>query len=985
MRSRCVLLVLSLALPAAAQLDRGPLDEAMWAHQLAEEFGFDDMAETVFRRLAAAREPHRQLKGKLGLATLKRRQAGRSRDDLTRLQLLDEAVALAGEVMDAWPASDVDGRAAASNRVVDIRAERARAAFKASRAPRTSDVERRRLIRVAVEEFTAAEKLLVGLMSKNPPEYEDDEEGWRAHGRAHLRLLWLLLDKAITSGTPERPDARTLFRLQAELEDYLLHVEGGGGDGAVAALHGYLILGRTRAALGEPDAGHSFSHVIDTVIGAEGRIAPGIQDLAERAQRRWLEWLVIERRFAEAAALAERLEERFSARGFRPRVHGRHAVVEHARALIGMGREDVALGKLAALLDVDGRDGAARAASQVIEDIVAAAGSSKELAPETLRAAARSAFATGPSRREAAAKYLTMLLERIDAVKDESTRDRWRAEAWYDLARVHWFSDTIDECRKAAEAGTRACRGKAPDGLDLELAKLWRRAARRLARERPGPGADAAVQACNQWLAENPVEGLAISFDYELADAAARRGHAHDVAGRLKEARSEFEAAISGFIKAANGPRRESALKREARARLRRATILAKMKAPDREVVDEARMAMARYADLVAYADDPANVITDPAELERRDDARGESWYGTARALRLILDRTPTTDADGRRKLARQTIATLRRLEKRWPDDEHIALSALSLRAHAELELGRIEHATKTFESMVMISVNASRTLALAQRLGRLLRSEVAGSWTGLTEGIDPADTEAWSRLEAKPGYAATRERLLQALNYDVHVCTFGKQVGPQTWDFATQWAYRLAAWDVCRDLGSKAFASKTPLGADVEARIRRRLLIAACVAGDAAWAAGRFDEAQRLRFEATRQAEADLDRFGKDPVAARRVALLFGGRLARKDGRRVYDLGQGRFEDALELWKRIETHHAALGDTGSHGWWEAKFHSYHLAFRIGQKTGQSNAVQRKRLATLKAVYPELGGRQWQPLFEWLERQVIINARLPER
>ncbi|MAG56960.1 MAG: hypothetical protein CMJ83_11755 [Planctomycetes bacterium] len=984
-----LLLVAALGSSAPAQVD-----DCAWGNALSEEFGFDDMAEKLLRQVAGAsdRPPLERRRGRLGLCSLRRRQARREADLSRRVTLFGDALSLMQKVVGGWPKDDAPGRQAALYRLSDLRAERARTALTAAALDETSKTERARLNGLAAKEFQAAQHALRTLVREmGDIESEEDIVRWRTKGRAWLQLCWQAYERAMA--LPERGSARPIAmgEVAGELDEFILFAESGGDVGVLPSLHGYVLLGRARTALSEPqEADAALSSVIDTVLAVEGTWPRPVQDVLERGLRRALELHLAEKAFEKADGIATRVDAAIASRGGRWHAQGRVARVRWAAVKLGLMEAGAALKIASDILEETGTDFAAHEANALLEALVNRISDPKTLAPDALRAAARSANSRGGEARRDAIRLFRLLITALPRVANADVREQWRAEAYYDLARAHWSLGEHDEAIRILAKGAPACVKVEHKDLNVQLAKLWRRMTRTRHQKTPSARTKAGLDACTSWLVKHSELGFGTSIPYERGRGMFAEADRLETARRLPDAARKFEAAAKEFAAATKmgGPLAGGARLREARSSLRAAE--AWVAANDAEAAAPLLEHAAQvYRDYLTWADRrenrPHNQDAEAARQRGRNEARYSIGRADDRLLQLLGRDDDPARVARRTALRREIVEVLRGYEARDGVDERFAATAAHRRFTAHLALGDLAAAEADYGSLAALKPKAARTLKDAYDLGLALRRAAVPVWKKAVGDLKPArDPAAWQALAADPAFQAARLQMVHALDYLV-VWLTGQPTcpDPRYWDFVTYHLASIGAWSQTAELVDRGLSGHPDLKGDLRTKLDERLLVSACLAADAAYAANNPDDVHRLRAGAERAAKnLKGTRAVKRPSISRLLAGLYGGTIHRRGGIPSYDPGLARFQDALPHWTRLLNSLAARGHAGSEAWWEAKWSVYHLGFRIDQENGQNGRNTKKRLAALQATHPAYGGKEWQRWFDWLELQAGMNARL---
>ena len=308
-----------------------------WARGLTKEFGFDDMAESVFNDLVggAARSAVEKQQGRLGLAEMKQVQARGTSDLETQLGLFDEARKLMQSAVGSWPEKNTIAYYEAIFSLAELLQERGERAMTAVTGNKVDKAKAAEITKTAESDYSRAEMELKKVRdAMGEPDPAEARQKWRVKNRAWYLMCLLKYNKALTGKPNSAKRTIALNDAAMMLEEFILENETDDNEAMLGALYGYIQLGRVRAALQEPDeAIGNFSSVIDQIVWEDPddsnyRLHPSIQGLAELSYFRLLEYLNEEKRYAETMRYGVEMEQRFKGMALAFKKLGRAARVE---------------------------------------------------------------------------------------------------------------------------------------------------------------------------------------------------------------------------------------------------------------------------------------------------------------------------------------------------------------------------------------------------------------------------------------------------------------------------------------------------------------------------------------------------------------------------------------------------------------------------------------------------------------------------------
>lgn len=1002
MLRHCFAVALSMvlaALPLAAQDSK--YNDYTWARGLYKEFGFHGYAEKVFRDMleGSKSSPTERQQGRLGLAEMQQDRARRADGFAKAMPLYEEARKLMKEALTNWPDKTSQSYFDAVFTETGLLVEYGEYAMEAAKTQGLSPEMTEQAQTTAKEVFARAQTTLVELRdSMGSPNPEAERAKWRVKNRAWYEYCNVLKNEALT----HKPgSSRFVFGLDtaaSELEGFIIENETDDEEAFLGALYGYITLGQVYAALGqEDDAIANISSVLDQFLWEDPenpnyRLHPAVQALAEKVYYELTKYLVSIGRYGQAVARGEEMIGRWAKMKMDFKAFGRAAMVSVAEARLRSGDSSGALALAARVVDEAGGDGTGSLANRLVAEIIAGAADKTRFDPAIIRSAAKGAFFSGEEKRAQALDYFRLFLANASGIEDEDERTFAVAEAWYLLGRGLRYEERHLEAAFAFEEGYKVGLNITRDDLGAELAKYWKGTVDGLANGVRSNALSELQSSVNAYLvAHQPDEGgLAISpgdIKYQEGRKAEREAEALIKADKLDQAIQRYRDAAKLYNEAADfgGPKKERALIRKARTGMDIGKLLIQQgkDAEGKKLLDDTKKA---FRDYLAFSENPENRLTDPAAAASRTTARGEARYSIANLNSILMpdEKDKSAGAEARRKaLNEDTIAVTKGFETEFgASQKSVTMAVLYLRQEAHLSLGRMEEAIADYEAMAALDATTRRTLIGAYRVGAALRDTVKDEWDKLIGKVYPHD-EDWAEVTEKPGFAETKATMRKALNFYEVWLTGGRGSDDfKNWNFVSGQVYRLG--DAKRSAGLlrttlERFGAKSSTSASDILAIKRKLLFcnleiaqAAESRGDDATAQGLWAESEAL----LQDLRAEGSQYANYASTLRAAAIVTGGYIAQVEGVIKYFPAQGKFDQAVDLWKKIEAIEKSQ-NPGGDGWWEAKFYTFYAYFQSLRNRGQSTADVGKLIQTLKATAgKDYGGKSWLRFFDWLERQV---------
>ena len=977
-----ILGLLLLSVPAYAQYS-----DYDWARGLTREFGFDDMAETVFQDLVGGkgRTKLERQQGQLGLAEMKQLQARRTKDLKTKLDLFDEARKLSQAAVKGWPEKNTNRYYQAIFALVDLLQERGEAAMKAVNAGGLSEADATRIQKDAESDYGRAETELERIKSTmGNPEPETDRAKWRIKNAGWYRLCLLKYNKALTGKAGSSKRLIPLTNVSAMLEDYILENETEDEEARIGAFYGYLLMGQVRAKLDDPsEAKGNFSSVIDQVFwegsDVEGAtLHPMLQQLVEQAYYLLFDFLIEQEEYDAVVKYGVEMEARFKRMDLSFKKLGRAARVKLAEARLRLGDMNGALRIAAEVVESARGDASGTLANQLVAEVITATPDKSQFSPDIIRSAAKGAFSQGGEKRYDAIRYFQIFLQILDKIPDEATRKYQEADAWFYMGRAYYFMNRRVEAAMVFAEGAKRCKDVKKDDLGEELARLWRVSLLDVVETTGSKEARKLLDACNNWFIANPMGQVApgtILYKQALRiESAAKSLRGSAAIGKYEEAARKYGEAV-----AKGGPKKEQAMIKRARTGLKVAELqfLAKQTAPAKAKLETAKAAFMAY---IKYAEDPTNKLTDPKYQSSRDGARAEARYSIARSNRLLMK--IAGDPEITKTLWKETLPYLIGFEKTYRRQRGMSLAMVSDRVRARLSAGDIPGAEADYAILKGLDPQHPKTAYSAVLIGQALRPAAKKAFEAIVGTVTPTNPASWAKVSQKSGFEPARQSLKRVYSYYREWLLAGEgQPEFKSWDLVCWMWGRIGEVESSSELHRKALARFEGMSSAPAARIliwKNRLLHANVGLAKKADAAGQSDVAVRLWNEAGQMAEALLkvSKYSRNPLTVRLAAEVFGGYVATKGGLPVFYANLGRFDKAQKLWSRIEKSLRAQALSGTSRWWEAKFYLYHVAYLQDKDKRHDLKGLRRKLDALQAAYPEFGGDAWRPFFEWLARNL---------
>ena len=989
----CLLAIVAAASPVCAQGTE--FNDYTWARNLSREFGMDERAEAIFTKMASeGSDKTAQQQGRLGLAEMKQVQARQAPNFATGHQLFGEAAKIMATAVESWPDKNSRSYYEAVFSLCDLLQERGEAAMQAVADGRVDASKAPAIRDEANKDYDQGAKILNDIVVRmGRPDPEDDIQKWRVKNASWYRLCLLTFNKMSTrqDGSTERNLLGS--QLTTMLEDYILENETENEEALLGALYGYLLLGQVHEDLGNFDeAIGNITSVIDQVVweqegNATYRLQPPIQGLVERAYYLLLKAYNKRKDYAATETHGSKMEARFKKMNLEFKKLGRAARVELAEARLRLGDMNAALSIAAEVVDAGGGDASSVLANRLVAEIIAATPDKSQFSADIIRSAAKGAFSQGVSRRDEAIGYYNILLSLLPKHADEEERAYLVADTWFDLGRAYLSLDRRLEAALAMGEGAKVSKSVTQDGLNAKLVQYWRSFLKELEAETRSPEISKLLRDCNEWIVANPVQGVVVSggtVRFDEARKVAREANDLQRKGKLQEAADRYQEASRLFAESVQigGPKKESALIQGARIEL----IVGEIRLDQKNASEGQRLleaAKKRMKDFISFCADPANRLTDPTAVSNREAALADAYYSIARANSGLMKVSEKPDEAKEKALWQESLEYLEKYEERFASQPDFVASALAMRVAAYLQLGRVEDAVKSLDTLLPMDPDGSRTSRAALQVAQALTKPAEDAFDAVVGKVRYSDGAEWDAVTKKPEFASVHRDLRRAANYFRTWLLAGKgQDNFNGWNKVSYLFTRLGDFEEAADITRQAlkrYDGSPRSDPKVIGQMRDRLLFSVAHLAKAHDLAGRSQAAAALWAEAN----GILDTVLKDPTAAahpavvRLAAEVYGGYVAMKTGVPTFFAGQGKYAEAKALWDRIEGSLKGQGLSGTPEWWEARFYSMHCTLRDRKANKQSVEDIKKALEILKVVSPEYGGRQWRPFFEWMERETF--------
>ena len=962
-----------------------------WARGLTREYAFDDMAEKVFNDLLSGpgRTGVEKQQGRLGLAEMKQLQARTAGDLETALVLFEEARTLMQGAVKDWPEKNTLEYYQAIFSLADLLQERGEMAMNALTQGKVDAAKAESITRAAEADYGRAELELKKVkVAMGEPDPEDDRQKWRVKNKAWYGLCLLKYNKALTGKPNSAKREIALSDASDMLEEFILENETDDSEAMLGALYGYIQLGRVHAARDNPEeAIGNFSSVLDIIVWDSDedpnyRLAPAIQGLVELAYFRLLEFLNEEKRFEETLRYGAEMESRFSKMSLPFKKLGRAARVELAEARLSGGDMSGALAIATNVVDTAGGDASGVLANRLVAEIIAATPDKTQFKPEIIRSAAKGAYSQGKEKRQDAIRYFQILQQVLPQIADVAQRKYFEADAWYYMGRAYYFMGRRLEAAYCFGEGTKRCKDVDKDDLNQNLAKFWRATLSDLSQETRSKEVARVLANANDWMIANPV-GTVSRGDllYRKARSMEAEGKALRRSKNAAGAISKYDEAARTYEEAvkAGGPKKEQAMIKGARTGLTVAQLLidAKQATKAQGRLTKAKQAFKQY---LAYSEDPKNKLTDPRYITTREAARAEARYSVALTNRLLMGKTP--DVATAKRLWTETLPYLEGFEQKYAAQSGLCLSVVSDRIRARIALGDVAGAERDYQILRGIDAQDPKTAFAAFTVGKHLRPAAEAAFEKIVGKATPFKGLDWTKAVAKPGFAAAVEGVRRPYGYYREWLLAGSgQKKLSYWELVCFMWGRTGDWDAIYDIHRKALSRFDGMaGADPKKLLiwKNKLFHATVALAKKADSEGKADEGSRLWNEAGQLGEVLVQggAYRNNPFTIRLAAQVFGGYVAKRAGLVKYSPCLGRYAEALALWKKIERSLKAIGESGSDGWWEAKFYTYYAAYEQERAAGQDLKQLRRKLDTLLATNPD-GNPAWNDYFGWLKNKLF--------
>jgi len=962
-----------------------------WAVALSKEFGFDDIAEKIFQDLSSGGKTQiEKLQGKLGLADLKARQGQKAATLVERLKILDDSRQLMQAVKDEWPEKNSEEYQKAVFSFVEVlklRGEMAMATVTSGKADGNPlpEADADKLRQSANADYGRAEaeldKIMSGIGEVAP---EDNKDKWRLRNRAWYTLLQLKYNKAMTAKKGSTQAMYTLTEMKNALEDFILSNDLEDYEAQLGCLYGYLLKGQVHQALGEgKDAEDAFASPINQILW-ETKLDPTTQGVAEYSYYLLFQHLNDAKRYDATMKYGQEMAERYKKLGMTPTVRGRAALVEVAEARLRLGDMNGALGLAAGVIEDAKDDVSGKLANQLVAEIIAATTDKTQFSPEIIRSAAKGAMAGGPTKRSDAVAYFQILLQVLPKVADEAERKYWGAEAWYMTGSAHYLNERYLEAAMAFEQGARQYKDVDKDDLSQNLVKFWDKSLE-LCIQQGGNVQELKdrLKSCRDWQLQNSV-GTKSKGEILVSQAkeAERLAAELDKAKNFADALKKYDEAVALYAEAVKegGPKREQAMITGARVGIKVARVLVRQ-GENAEALKRMEAAKKQFKDYLAFIADPANRLTDPDAMRGRESARAQSRYNIADINDDLAK--DLKDEAKKKDLYAESVALLAGFETEHASETDLRVFAVATRAQARIAVGDLAGAEADYAWMTANAAEHDLTSRTALAVGQAVKKEAQPALDAVVGKVKPLDHE-WAAVTAKPQYEAVKNRWL-------HVCGLYRSwlYGARSPTFANYDTVaamygQVGSWPEVAEIVQKAlekFANTSSVKGDDMIKMQSRGLQAFVELAKAADARDDGDTAGRLWNDAGRAIDTLMKdpKLARSPSIVRTAAIVYGGYIARKDGVPRYYNALGRHDEAVKLWVKLEKAAADPENISAESlslWWEAKFHGYYGAMRIRRDQKADLKDVRAAYESLKAAKPELGGPQWKPYFEWLEREL---------
>jgi hypothetical protein len=955
-----------------------------WATKLADApYGFDDMAESVFNRMASSSKVEEKLLGRTGIADLKRKQARSAVGLDAKLKLLDEAIVAIRGVKKEWPNKAAPEYFDVIFKVADMLQQRGEIAMESALDPATAPAKSDELKNKASGDFTEAKTDLDAIRQQfKNVSAETDRANWEVRAQAWLTYNTLLIAEAEAAKDGSVQQGTALAEAARELDDFVLeHESGDDVQSMLYALFGQIYSGKVARLRKEMDkAIASYESVLGYVKwDTGGEIDGAVQNLVELAYLEMLSGLNAERRFEDTRAKGEEMERRFVAKKMDVGVRGRAARVEFARACFEAGDFGRALVVSSEVARAGRNDPSAIRAAKLISQVIASAPDKRQFDPEVLLNAAKGAYQESladPTKRGEAVAYYRMAIPLLDRIKDEKLRYETAVSAWIRYADCLQSDGLLLEAALACIEGYRATWVAKKDLLQAEDAKAevnrlftkLKRAAEEFNRETKSPEGAKLTAEFNDLLAKHAPPDSVFSpgdIKFEEAQKLEREGKLdeaikayHEVSGKPPEYKDGLGGRfVERAIVKANGCAATAAKKL--------------MEKRDPKALAALEAAVTGFEAYLKLAADPNRKETDPTKVQARKDAQAEAKWRLS-DLKIDLAAAQTDEAK-KKQMCRDVVTLLVNFEQLHPEQQNLAIFAAANRVEALLLAGDITQAKAAFVGLEKIGATHLKMGEVANKLGKAIKAGVDER----KKALDPKNVAEIEKLfpEAIEAAGYYKTWLLQPGN--------GKsQKVLANWEAVARMYFDhgglSAAADLYREILEK-FGSLSSSKPDDLNRCRYYLARANDKLAEQLVIEGK--DASRLFAETGALMSDFLMKDDSRYKAARDVwriaARTWGGFLFKKGANLTYFPGLGDYAKAFDVWKsKIKV----AAESGSEDWWEATFYQYYLALKeadINKDQKAKDDLQKSFKSLRSTSSGEFGGGKWRDAFLWLERQIL--------
>ena len=965
------------------------LDRYSWAMGLHEEFGFDDMAEAILKDMASGRlsPPTEKLKGQMGLARLKASLAEKNTQLSEKLRLLGEAEKLMKAAIAAWPDKQEMAYFDAIFQRASVLEARGEAALSAVTAGTVDESDADRYRKEADGDFARAVMLLKKVRNKfEDADADKDISRWRLKMRAWYTLCLLSYNQALTHKATGSTRAQILDSVAESLEEFILENDIDNFEAWVGSLHGTLLKAKTLAAKTgyEDEAEAYFTATFDQVTMVADQngwtdkpYPPAVQALLERAYWEFFRFSNGRGSYDRTLKYGARMEETFKKTRMHYRKYGRAARVELAKAYFRSGDQNLALAIAAQVTETGKGDASGIFANRLIAEIISVTPDKSQFRPEIIRSAANGAWSQGRAGWEEAEKYFRILLQVTPKISDPKLRLATEAEAWFKIGYVAYDKERWLQAALTFEKGARDCHAVTTDGLGQKLIKYWAGALRKAANETKSPLIGRLDDACSRFRLKYQTTRSQGEKLWDVAVKIERKAKSAKGAAANKL----WKDAAAAFKKCseAGGPKQERAMAKVGRCVLKLAKSTLKTDPSGaRKLLLEGKTSFRAY---LKFADNPNNVLTDPELKVARATARAVATYSIADANELLMRLTKSKAELA--KLNAESAEILANFRQKFGAQRSLVTAALYKRLKAHLALGKTEEALADYKELKAHDPQHGYTSSGGAKVAAAMRRPAYAAWKRIVgrsfKFTDPAAVAAAAK---KPGFAETRARLLEAskLYRDWLFSTESAARDLKNWIAIGYYFYSIGEWADSAVIHAKAlerFEGTSKLKESDADKLRLRLLVANDRLARKAQLAGDSTTAERIAHDSAALCDALMAKGKRPTVATRRIiAAFYGGYVYKdKDGFYKQVRGLGRYKEANKIWAALYEREKAKGAYGDE-YWSSLFYRFLTLIQVRKKAGQTLQDVGKSLQRTKVLYPEMGGKDWAPLFVWLQRQV---------